>query len=372
MIRKLFAIIAALYLIGFCAHAFYLHKTVYGDGIFYFSWLRSGVVDHNWNFTNEYAYFHATQPMSPLRIPGNKYALGPALLWSPAYIWTHLLIHGTGYEFPYQIITGLMSVLYALSGILLLYLLLEKRFGKVASAAAIIGIAGATNLLFYGSLDAVNSHAISFFASTLLLTFLFQKQKHWFAIGCVVGLIALIRTQDAILGLMIVPFIEWKKIWRVILGFLCVFSLQLTAWQAVYGTFWKSPYISGTEGFDFLHPHIIGVLFSPQNGFILWTPIVLLGWIGLLYKRTDKKLLWMAGIVLLQLYLIASWSTWWEGASYSGRMFVSILPFIGFGLGNLFSVVITRRFRYQILFYGIVLPLSVINALMIVYFLLTK
>ena len=370
--QKILLLIAACYLAGFLAHAAILKKTVYGDGIFYYSWMRSVVVDHDVAFSDEYAHFHTGQPTTSLRLPGNKYSIGPALLWSPWFFWTHSVVRGSGYELPYQLVTGLTGVFYALIGLLLLFLVLNKYFDNTASLAAIIGIAGATNLLFYGSLDTVNSHAASFFASVLFLTFLFQKPKNWFAVGCALGLVGLMRTQDLVFGLLVLPFIKPKEIPVFASGVLLFFLPQLAAWQLLYGKFWVSPYVSNIEGFNFLKPQLLGVLFSPTDGLFLWTPMILIASAGFWIKNTrGLPMKFMGIIVLLELYIIASWSIWWQGASYSGRMFVSSLPFFAFGLANLFSSFKVFKLRHLILNWCIVLPLNLVNCCLIVYFLLS-
>jgi hypothetical protein len=368
---KILLLILVVYLMGFFAHAALIKKTVYGDGIYYYSWLRSIVIDHDIRFGNEYNAFQATQPTTPLGLPGNKYTVGPALLWLPTFAVAHSLIRGTGYEMPYQIAVGLTCVLYAYVGLLLLFFLLSKYFNQTVTTVSILGIAGATNLLFYGSLDVVNSHAVSFFAVSLFLTFLFQKSRSWIFIGTALGLVGLMRTQDLIVGLLVLPYIKKNDIISFTSGLLIVFLPQLLAWQVLYGKFWVSPYISNIEGFNFLQPHLLGVLFAPSNGLLLWTPIVLVGCIGLLKSNTRLPLKLMAGIITLALYLIASWSVWWQGASYSGRMLISILPLVAFGLANLFTIFNLPKLRYYILMFTIVLPLCILNGIMIVYFLLT-
>ena len=369
-VQKYFLIIAIVYMAGFIAHAGLLKKTVYGDGVFYYSWVKSAVVDHDLNFSDEYAHFQASQPQTALSLPGNKYSVGPAILWSPWFAWTHTLVKGSGYELPYQIIVGLSGVQYSLTGLVLLFLLLKKYFSETVSLAAIAATAGATNLLFYGSLDTVNSHAVSFFAAVLFLTFLFQQKRNWFLIGMALGIVGLMRTQDVILGLLILPYIKPKNILHVLSGAFIAFAPQLIAWQLLYGRFWISPYINNIEGFNFFQPHISGVLFSLTNGLILWTPAVALGFYGLVRKSDMLPTRLMAAVVLIQLYLVASWSIWWQGASYSGRMFVSVLPILAMGLGNFFTIFESPKLKYIILMYTITLPLIVLNVLMMIYFLL--
>jgi len=367
--QKIFLIILVVYLSGFLAHALLVKQTVYGDGIFYYSWLRSAVVDHDFDFRNEYHFFGVNQPETPLGYAGNKYSVGPAALWAPAFIWTRALIGGSGYELPYQLAIGGTGVLYAVSGLILLYLLLGKFFRPSVSLSVVLSLAFATNLFFYGSLDTVNSHALSFFAVTLLLTFLFGKTRCWFLVGAALGLLGIIRPQDLLYSLLVLPFLNLQ----VIIGFLLIFGLQLIAWQIFYGQLWFNPYLAGGEGFRW-PPQILGVLFSPANGFFLWTPMALIALMGLLISANTKRArnlnrLFVL-IAYLQILLVASWSTWWQGASYSGRMFLGILPVLAFGLANLFSWLGSKGMLKNYLLLSLVIPLSVINFIGIVFFLL--
>lgn len=365
--------IALIYIIGFIGHAFYLGKTVYGDGIHYYSWLRSAVIDKDLNFTNEYSYFHSDQPFTPHRVPGNKYTVGPALLWLPGYFSIHRLINGDGYTFPYQFTVGITSVFFVLFGLLLLYRLLLQRFSSTISIVSILSIAFATNLFFYGSLDTVNSHALSFFASVLFLVFLFQHKRHWFLIGGILGLVGLIRTQDVVLGLLILPYVKPKVLPTFLCGLFFGFLPQLVAWQQLYGTFWISPYLTGIEGFRFQPNHILDVLFGPTNGLFLWTPITLIGIIGLLIKgnRANKLYHLFLVVFLMELLITASWSSWLQGASYSGRMFVSSLPLLAFGVANFYQWLSHYRFGIMQFLLIFVIPLSTINMFLILFFLIT-
>lgn len=340
-------------------------KTVYGDGIFYFSWVRSIVLDHSIDFSQEYQHFGATQPVAPTGLPGNKYSIGTALLWTPAFITTHGIVKGTGYALPYQLAVGITNVLLTLFAFALLLRILPGSFES--KILTIFAISVATNLFFYGSVDAANSHALSFFAAVLYLCFALTKSPKWIAIGISLGLLASIRLQDVIYILILVP--HWKKIRysKLVTGFLVAFAPQLVAWSALYGNPWTNPYLAGGESFNPFKLHTLEVLFSLENGLFLWTPVALLGFIGLVAKRT---LYWNFLLVfLVQLCIVASWSTWWQGASYSGRMFVSTLPLLAFGLTpginwlmNIVGSQVTLLF---------IATLGALNVLSIFYFLLT-
>ncbi|MCX6792184.1 MAG: hypothetical protein NT149_04060 [Candidatus Gottesmanbacteria bacterium] len=322
----IFLCISLVYVAGFFAHVLYLKKTVYGDGIYYYGWLT---------------------------LQSSKFSVGPALFWAPAYLLTHN-----------QIVVGFTSVLATIFSLLLLWNLLLKYFSKTVSIMTVAAIAGASNLLFYGSIDVVNSHALTFFAATLFLILLL-KRRHWFAVGLSLGILGLMRTQDLLFALLLIPYVTKKNIYYILSGVLIGFFPQLIAWRLATGKWFVSPYLTGTEGFNFLRPHIPGVLFGLQNGLFLWTPITILGLAGLF---TKKRFL-MLSVFLLELYVVASWTTWWQGASYSGRMFVSSLPVLSFGIAEVFSWLVRYKWTRVYFLLTIVIPLSVINMMLITFFL---
>lgn len=326
--QSIFLCICAVYLAGFLAHAGYLGKTVYGDGTYYYGWLA----------------------MHP-----SKYSIGPALFWAPAYLLTHN-----------QIVVGATSVLAVLFSLLLLWNLLAKYFGRTVGIMTVVAIAGASNLLFYGSLDVVNSHALTFFAATIFLTLL-TGHRYWFAVGLSLGFLGLMRTQDLLFAVLIIPYVTKKNIFPVLFGTLIGFCPQIVAWYLATGRWFVSPYLTNLEGFNLFRPHILGVLFGIQNGLFLWTPVALIGTIGLIIG----KRFWMLVVFILELYVVASWSIWWQGASYSGRMFVSVLPLLAFGVAVLFSRLSKYRFTQSYYLLAIIFPLTVLNTINIIYFLIT-
>lgn len=327
---QLLLTVACAYLLGFGAHALYLKKTVYGDGLYYYSWLQ----------------LHASQ---------NKFSIGPALLWAPAYMATHS-------EFA----VGVVSVLGVLFGLILLYDTLTRSFSKTVSVMTVITVAGATNLLFYGSLDAVNSHAPSFFAASVFLALLLRR-RHWFAVGLSLGVLGLMRAQDLLFAVLLIPLVTRKNLIAVIAGTAIAFSPQIIAWYLTTGRLFTNPYLAGNEGFTVFRPHLLEVLFNPHDGLFLWTPATLIGILGLI----QSKRYWFLAVFLCQLYIVAAWSTWWQGASYSGRMFVSSLPILAFGIAAIYSLLAKSKLNQSYFLLAIIGPLSIINSIAIIYFLLT-
>lgn len=369
-----FIVLIALYLLGFFAHTLYLHKTVYGDGIYYYSWIRSVVFDRDINFHNEFNHFSVEFQTTPTGYPTNKYAIGTPLLLFPTYLMHASLMKGTGYEFPYQVAVGATSVLYVLFGLALLYVLLSQYISASVARLTTIAMALATHLLFYGSLDTVNSHGLSFFAAVVFLYVALQKEKNWLLIGLTLGLVSLIRLQDIIYGILLIPptfsYSSLKSRLIMLSGIILAFVPQLLAWQLLYGSFWVSPYTIEGEYFNLFKPHVFEVLFSQTNGLFLWTPLVLLGVVGFFFFRNTLRVP-MLTTFFLQVLIVSTWSTPSQGASFSGRMFVSSLPLIAFGVGTIFQTLQKRGWTDKTFIFMLIAPLSLSNVLLIAYFLLT-
>lgn len=330
--RLVFAIIFSLYLLAFTFHATSLGKTVYGDGIYYYNWLQT--------------MLGAVEPLA-----NNKYSIGPALFWLPFHIGSVIALHFG------ELIVGYTSVFYATAGLVLLYRLLIQKFSQISSLATILLTAFATNLFFYGAVDPVNSHPLSFFTVALFLSFLWQKS--WFVAGIALGLVGIVRPQDMVVVLL-ARNVNWQQF---LLGLALGFSPQMIAWHFMYGSPVALPYLAAGEGFSFSPINILGVLFAPSNGLFLWTPLTMLGLIGAWFYKKPFAL-----VILLELFIVASWSTWWQGASYSGRMFVGMLPLLAFGT----AWVISKLKIPKTALYLLVCSLSTVNTILILYFLASR
>lgn len=375
----LLIITAWIFVLFFLLKALYLEKTVYGDGIFYFSWLHSVIVDQDINFHNEYAFFNVQQLITKNGLLGNQFAIGPALFWSPIYVVVHTILKGDGFSFFYQVSIGLLSVGYAIAGLILLYRALNSLFAAKTVLIATVATAFGTNLFFYGSLDPVNSHAVSFFAATVLLNIIIHTYPNYLLAGFFAGVLGAIRIQDsAFIGipllLLIYQFVIYKTkiiiigkhVFQLIIGWSIPLLLQFGSWYLLYGDI-RIPYLERGYGFNFFNSQGFSVLFSHNNGLFFWTPLVLIAVIGL-FTQYKKKLFHLSFITLLffiwQTYLIGSWSIWWQGASFSGRMYISLIPFLSLGLASLFSHYQTNTF---IKFLFIILP--IINIFFSFYYL---
>jgi hypothetical protein len=114
---------------------------------------------------------------------------------------------------------------------------------------------------------------------------------------------------------------------------------QLLYWHAVTDRWLVFTYGEKGEGFEFDKAMLGAVLFSQQNGWLIYTPLMLpvmgallrLAWNGFSGARTIL-LIWV-----LAWWLYASWWCWWLGGAFGHRGFVEHLALLAVPLAWLIT-----------------------------------
>ncbi len=319
----------------------------------------------------------------------DKYPVGTALLQWPffyvAYLTTPSVRNSdSGYQKPFQRAILYATLFYLFLGIFFLRKTLElydiKKSIIIFSQILLVFATGVTN---YANFDAGFSHVYSLFAITAFFyfvrSFFIKNRLKYFILASIFwGLILLIR-QINIVVLLFVPFLAgspgtFKKGISQILHhpkvlltgmFLtaALFFIQCMAWYLQTGHFLLYSYQG--EGFHFLDPQFINILFSYRKGLFVYTPVLffsLLGLIFLAYKRKYYLIFtWLAFFIMIT-YLFSSWHSWEYGASFGSRVYIDYygIFFILFAiLLNESSVV----FKIIILFFSILtIPVNLIQS----------
>jgi len=97
--------------------------------------------------------------------------------------------------------------------------------------------------------------------------------------------------------------------------------------------------------------------------------LLLIGLIDYLFLRKNKMLgLYAISYFLIQLYVVSSWSGFFQGGSFSIRMMVSTYPLLSFGLA---SVIDSSRKKIGTgLTFSIIILMSALNSFLIIRYLL--
>lgn len=374
------------------------------DGVGYYIYLRSFMLDGDLDFHNEYAYFLKsgaikTIPLTSDGTAANKYALGVGVLWSPFFLLAHLIavigrglgfkLATDGYSWLYQGAISFGSIVYGVVGMALAVRCVQRFYQTWISnlAAVLFWLAG--NAVYYAAFEPSMAHMVALFTVSALLSFWFLRLRRDHAptwresimFGILVGLVLLVRLQAAVV--LLIPALDglyrlWQardsSTWRgwlrhalvaSLIAFV-VFAPQLLAWRTIYGV-WISPYLDDHQpAFYWTQPHLVEVLFSTFHGLLSWHPVYALALLGIVSVwRHDRWLtLGMIAVLGLNWYIVAAWWSWWQGDSFGGRMFIDFAWLWLFGLTGCLSWLARRR----VVLVGIMLVLIGWNGLSLVQY----
>jgi hypothetical protein len=329
----------------------------------HYAYLRSLAFDHDLDFANEWkAWGFPERPVTETGLRPNVHSPGPALWWVPFFLIAHVyvvvthLLHlrpwlADGYAVPYLGSMAAGSVTMVVIGSYLLARSLRDHASLTMTQAAIV-VAGAvltSPVAYYAFVLPGVSHAITYALAAVVTWAWFEAEREpsrrtWLRLGLAVGLTALARPQGAVIGLLPAALGVQQLIqkrarpsWIAAAASLAVLAAlpQLVIWKLLYGHWFTIPQ---GEGFmDWSSPHFVDVLFSAQRGFFDWTPVMLLGTLGLLgLARTRPVFVGASFAVLVSTAWINGSTRDWEGSdAFGGRRFDLAVPLVAWGLAAL-------------------------------------
>lgn len=337
-----------------------------GDGVGYYAPLASLLFDGDLDLSNELAHlspsYRAAAFMTPDGRLGDPFPIGPALLWAPA-VWAcrHLpanaILDAPLAEPPrtphpafaprFARVVQWTDMLLVLLGGAVLVAALSPLHGAVRSAVAGIAVVLGTPVFYYTLVDPSYGHAASLFASSLFVAAAWidrQRRLPLELLGFLWGFVALVRSQDAVLGALLAPrLIDTCRgrrgggvavpLLRVAVPAVVAFLPQMMFWWRIYGRALLVP--PGPDFLPFWMPHILPLLFSTWNGVLVWSPVLMLGIAGLACV-SDRRLRTAAGVsILLGIYSSSILLDWWGGTAFGPRRLVALAPLAAVGVAEL-------------------------------------
>ncbi len=351
-------------------------KIIEWDVISYYAYLPAYFIyrDVTLKFKDNYTGNHKFVFWGKKLSNGNyliKTTMGLSFMYAPFFfvaneVAGHYGYDPGGYSIPYRFAIVMAALFYLFLGLMFLARVLRVYFSKTVTALTILSIGLGTNLFWYSTMEPGMSHVYSFALVSvfLYLTILWHRrstQLRAVFLGLVIGLLTLIRPVNILIVLFFL-FYDVKSgqdfknkyllyrhkfphlILMVVFGFLMLLP-QLLYWKTVTGQWLYYSY--GKEGFFFLHPQLINVLFSFRKGWFVYTPIMIFAVAGIYFLFKKYKQLFMAVLLLLLLYLyvVSSWWSWWYGGSLGQRELIDIYPVMAFPLAAAMSWIISRKTR---------------------------
>lgn len=331
------------------------------DGKGYYAYLPAVFIYQDLNFgffdTIEKEKYYSPNLYYDYRIGANgrvinKYYAGTAVAQLPFFLAAHgltsmLNYDADGYSKLYTFFVNLAGIFYLLVGLYFLNILLrEYGIGRLHRSMIMFVAVFGTNLFYYSVSEPAMSHVYSF---AFVSVFLFCAKKYFSdfnvkyipLMGWVLGLIVLIRPVNGMIVLAL-PFMagnldtlrkglsgivrEKRNLLLAAVLFFAIISIQLIIYKISAGKFFVYSY--GEEGFRFLSPHMIDILFSYRKGLFLYTPVYLVSLFGLVFLWKSRRFEFFSWIVffLFVTWILSSWWMWYYGGSFSGRVYVEYLP----------------------------------------------
>jgi hypothetical protein len=360
---------------------------VRGDGVGYYAYLRSALIDHDLRFENDYLQANESFVLSRVDAQGrllpreytktgyveNHFSVGPAILWAPVLLVVHggvlvadsfgAHVAANGYSRPYLLGMALTTACYGFLSLLFAFKIAREYFNGTWAFLATVGIWLASSLPIYMYFNPSWSHALSAFTVALFLWYWDRTRGRrttlqWIALGLMAGLMGNVYYPNAMV--LIFPALEILQIVlekrkesdraaQPILAlaldfgvFLVVFLASLfptfVTRQIIYGNPFESGY-PAISTWNWASPVLAKILFSSDHGLFSWTPILALAVLGLPFLIKRDVLLGLGSLLtfLAFYYFMASYPDWDGLSSFGNRFFVSLTPIFILGLAALLS-----------------------------------
>jgi len=366
---------------------------VNGDGVQYYAYARTTVVDHDLHVADEYrdglTRFLSSGPLLGTTPRGYDYAFAPvgaavfwlAPMWASHAIGAALRLAGIpasmdGYSERYLFAVAATSWLMMFAGLLCCYQLLVQYFDRRSSLLAVLCGLFASPLFPNAYELPMFVHAVDFamsslFACAMLVAAARETEREWLAAGVIGGMLVAIRQQNA--AFLVLPAILLvrmlvsgrRRAWGILrlagigsAGFVLGFLPQIAMNLALFGRpiVFHPIYLPSTRW----PPALWRDLFSARQGLFFWTPLMLVAVAGLVCAVWDRRHRSWASIALLavcvQVVLVGIVP---YGPNLIGqRYLVNCTPYFILGLAAAFEF-LGRRLRSEALARALVYPLIV-------------
>lgn len=342
--------------------------TIYSDSIYYYHVTRS---------LTDYGTF--TSPVEPeyydyrghgIAYFNGKYAdvgaVGTSLINLPGIYLSQSLrdpsqtIH-SDYFMAVQghtFLDGLSQLLTAFSFGLISFYLTWKIFfyylqDKWKSLLLSLAIFISSYVIFYFTIQPGYTHIYEYFCSSLIIYSLLQLRskrnltKYSILISIASALGFLVRPTFALISLfafinlMLISTKKPKTLLTFIISHIPFLIIYFMYNQESYGSILASGY-NTIRGENFVISlqsfNLLNVLFSPQRGWFVYSPLLLLGFIGLIKGMRSKGIInkvWFFSLIVTIILMATAfgfWPSWWGGGSYGARFLIGLTPLIIPGL----------------------------------------
>ena len=305
-----------------------------------------------------------------------KYLSGVAIMETPFFFIGHQIAKWEnepqdGFSWPYQYAILFGAIFWFFIGLMILRKVLLVYFNEWVTAITLLLLCVTSNLIQYVSVDGAMSHSFIFplYAAVLWYTIKWHKEpklKYAILIGIISGIAVISRPTELII--MFIPLLwkfeptnvtetKWQFLKRnksqlltVIGGGILGILPQLLYWKYTTGSF---IFDVGSKWY-FLNPWW-RVLFGPEKGWFLYTPVAILMVAGFFFMKDRPFKRSVLIFCLLNIWIIISWSDWKYGASYSTRALTHSYPVFAMALACIVEYLWNSRYKWWLPVLGVLL-----------------
>ncbi len=334
------------------------------DVMNYYSYLPAYVCNDG-SFEFPAPFIPGFLPLGPKGTHVPKTTYGMSLMYAPFFALGYKIawnqkspLNGASEPFATCIHWG--SIFYVLLGLVFLRKFLLVYFNEKIVALTLLCTLFGTMLFAYTYMQSESPHGYLFMLMCLFLYFTQlwhrgQKFKYSLGVGFTFGLISLIRPTDSAVFIF---FLLWdirrwsdfkykfnlllKNYLHMLLIAMLVILIwlpQFLLWKQHTGMYFYFSYPG--ERFFWGDPQIFNILFSYRKGWLLYTPIILLSFIGFFFIKKDFPLskwtliFFTAGMV----YMLSCWWDWFFGGCFGARGFCQHISFLSIPIAFVLNAV---------------------------------
>jgi hypothetical protein len=358
----------ALVFVFYAARYLSFESTPAGDGMYSWVYARSLAFDGDLHLANDYLLcgdpWHLGVDYGAGR-PADPFYFGPSLFWAPLLWVARHVVHlppdasaswVAGCSGPLTRFVGWSGVAQSLATLAIGYRLARRWASPTASLIGMLAVAFGSPLMAYGTTGWFASHVSSALGVALALLLWVRATEapasrlRPLLAGAALGLAAVMRPNELSWGAGPAAFVGWwifrearqKKLpldalvfgATFVVGVLSTFWVQLFVWKLLYGAYWVAP--PGKLYMQPWHAHPFLVLFTSRSGLLVFTPLMWLGFLGLLLHgwRSREPAF---GRVLLISFVMTMWIcsaplSWSGSFTFSSRLLTNLAaPFVATG-----------------------------------------
>ncbi len=307
--------------------------------------------------------------------PRTRYPIGTSLLAMPAVVFIAWLrpqwAEGLPNSAPVKTEQFIASIVGAAAGVVF-YLLILSQFQSEAIALASTGIFSFCTSIWSTATRALWQHGplVLMLVMAMLLLNRARRRPELIQYGALPLAMAYLIRPTAIVSVAVLStyVLLFYRAWFV--RYMCWAMLIAVPWIAYNFTIYHRPippyyHREAFSVFTRFVEGLLGNLFSPSRGLLVFSPVLLFALSGFLLALRDREQrplnLAYGAIIVGNMIIIGAASRWWAGHAFGPRFTTDIVPFLVYFTAFNFRLPETFRPRTQIALSGAIALLALVS-----------